>query len=26
MHCSVLAEEALQSAIDDYLKKRRPEK
>jgi len=23
MHCSVLAEEALQSAIDDYLKKRR---
>jgi len=21
MHCSVLAEEALQSAIDDYLKK-----
>jgi len=23
MHCSVLAEEALQSAIDDYLKKQR---
>ena len=24
MHCSVLAEEALKSAIDDYLKKKKP--